>query len=699
MARRGPDPDRSAGERRRAPDRGGRDPGLRGRGPERNHPVLERLRADTRSRSVATFRTPNGGARVEVEEKKAAAILLGAAGATANPLAGPGGGPPLALAADGTVLGPAAAADLDWAGVADLPVVRGVDPAAEGEGGRGLLAGRLAAALRGRPDIDALVSEIRLPPGARRIEVALRPAAVTVILEPPDRPGESAAEAFTTRLAFVAGLLPDLLTRWPRLSRVDAPVSRPAAAARATRPGGPRARRTPELSANPDLICGIDIGTEAVRAVLAHTDPEEAEADPKVPEQVQIVAVGQAPTNGGVRKARVVRADRVTVAVREAVEELEQAAGVEVGQAVVGVCGQRVPGINSAAEIAILPAGRVITAEDVRRVIEAAIPMPRADGWVHLNHRVVHALPQTYWLDDLDETVDPVGERGRSLKAHIHLVTAPEASLDIVEEAVNRAGITVEALVLSSLAAGEAVLHPDERESGALLLDVGAGTTGIAVFRLRSLWFSDEMPSGGANYTRDVAMGLQLDSATAETVKRQAGSGARGSGSRGRHLRDPEPGRRRSAAGAAEASRLGAAGARAPRSGGDPGSDPKVADAQASGSHRRGRRSRRARRSGAARLRRRARFDPGSAGDDRSSRRDERAALRRRRGALSPRPQGPPAPDGLRGRLPPKTRRVPRPPAAREGARLIPLETVFSPVRLSSTPLRTLPDPSEEPRT
>lgn len=182
---------------------------------------------------VSVLGTGAGGARVVVEEKRAVAILLAdptpetddtdAPDDTGPALRGPGGGPPLALAADGSLLGPATAADFAWAGAADLPVIRGADPAAPDFAARAEVAGRLAAALAAAPELDRRVSELRVAKAPARIEAVLRdpPGLVLVAAAAPDAAG-SGSVAFTDSLRRATSLLPDLLARWPDLDQLDA---------------------------------------------------------------------------------------------------------------------------------------------------------------------------------------------------------------------------------------------------------------------------------------------------------------------------------------------------------------------------------------------------------------------------------------------------------------------------------------------
>lgn len=272
-----------------------------------------------------------------------------------------------------------------------------------------------------------------------------------------------------------------------------------------------------------DLLCGIDIGSDAIRAVLARA-PESGASAPGDPESIEIVALGQADAANAVQYGEVVRQGGVTAAVRRAVEEAEQTAGAEVGSAWVSVGSRSRRSINSSGTVTILEPGRPISERDVHRAVQAAIPSDGGVPWLRPPYELLHALPQEFWVDDLDATDDPTGWTGRNIQSFVHLVTCPRSSLQGIEEAVNGAGIIVEQLVLAPLAAGQAVLDPEERQGDVAVLDIGAMTTDIAVFRRGVLWHSDVMPSGGRAYTKDIALGLRTSHASAEEAKRRFGA-------------------------------------------------------------------------------------------------------------------------------------------------------------------------------
>ena len=270
-----------------------------------------------------------------------------------------------------------------------------------------------------------------------------------------------------------------------------------------------------------DLLCGIDIGSDYVRTVLARVPDNPSETEDAT--QLEVLAVGQAESRNSVQYGEVVRQGGVTEAVRQAVEEVEQTAGVEVGSAFVSVGSRTRRSINSSGAISILEPRNRIGESDVYRAVMAAVPRDGGTAWLRPPYELLHALPQEFWVDDLDSTTDPTGWTGEKIESHVHLVSCPRATLHNIEAAVNGAGIRIERLAAAPLAVGYAVLDPEEREAGVIVLDIGAMTTDIAVFKGTALRHSDLMPSGGRAYTRDLAYGLKTSHAHAEQAKRRYG--------------------------------------------------------------------------------------------------------------------------------------------------------------------------------
>ncbi len=265
-----------------------------------------------------------------------------------------------------------------------------------------------------------------------------------------------------------------------------------------------------------DWQCGLDIGSESVRAVLARVHPGEPEGSTRL----EILAVGQAKAQG-MQDGGVVRPEAASDSIRRAMEELEQSAGVEVGEAWVSIGARNRRSINSSGEVRVQ--SETITDRDVERAVRSAIPQPGRETWLCEPYELLHALPQEYWVDDLDGARDPTGWSGERIQAFVHLVSCPRDVLRRVEKAVNTAGVSVRGMALSSFATAEGVFEPEENTDEFLLMDIGAANTGLAVVRAGAVWWSDVMPTGGSAYTRDVSLGLQTPFASAEEAKRRFG--------------------------------------------------------------------------------------------------------------------------------------------------------------------------------
>ena len=257
-----------------------------------------------------------------------------------------------------------------------------------------------------------------------------------------------------------------------------------------------------------DLIVGLDVGSTKVCAVIA-----EAGA----PGRLDVIGVGTAASRG-LRKGVVVNIDATVDAIKQAVGEAEQAAGVEVASVYAGVAGGHVRGVNSRGVVAVSSKDREVTATDVARAVEAAraINLPQ-------DREIIHVLPQTFALDDQDSVRKPIGMTGVRLEVETHIVTGAMTSVQNVVRSVNRAGLTVQDIVVEPLASAEAVLQGEEKELGVVLVDIGGGTTDVALFREGAVWHTAILPLGGDHITNDIALGLRTATSDAEGLKRRYG--------------------------------------------------------------------------------------------------------------------------------------------------------------------------------
>jgi cell division protein FtsA len=256
------------------------------------------------------------------------------------------------------------------------------------------------------------------------------------------------------------------------------------------------------------VIAGLDVGTTKICCVIA---------EPTAAGGLDIVGVGVSPSRG-IRKGVVVNIDSTVEAVRQAVAEAEQVAGVEIGSVVAGIAGGHIRGINSRGVVAVSGKHREVSQADVDRALEAAkaVNLPP-------DREIIHVLPQTFVVDDQDGVKEPVGMSGVRLEVEVHLVTGANTSVQNVIRSVNRAGLAVQDIVLEPLASSEAVISPEEKELGILLIDLGGGTTDAALFRDGAIWYTGILPLGGDHISNDIAVGLRTPTADAEGLKKRYG--------------------------------------------------------------------------------------------------------------------------------------------------------------------------------
>jgi len=254
-----------------------------------------------------------------------------------------------------------------------------------------------------------------------------------------------------------------------------------------------------------ELIVGLDIGTTKVCAVVA----ERTETG------MDVVGIGTHPSRG-LRKGVVVDIDATVQSIKHAIEEAELMADCEITSVYAGIAGGHIRGMNSTGVVAVKD--QEVDSGDVKRVIDAAkavaIPMDR---------EVIHVIPQEYVIDDQDGIREPLGMCGVRLEAKIHIVTAAVTSAQNIVKCANKAGLNVIDIVLEPLASAEAVLADDERDLGVCLIDIGGGTTDIAVFGEGSIKHTSVLGLGGYHISNDIAVGLRTPFEEAERIKKKFG--------------------------------------------------------------------------------------------------------------------------------------------------------------------------------
>ena len=263
-----------------------------------------------------------------------------------------------------------------------------------------------------------------------------------------------------------------------------------------------------EPSAGP-VIAGLDVGSSKVATVVAR----------KTPGGVEILGMGICPTEG-MRKGSVVNVDATVKSISQSVSEAEKMTGLPVVSALVGVSGPLIKSFNSHAAVSVRNE-REVTDTDVGRVLELAkaVELPA-------DREILHVLTQEFIVDDMPGIKDPRGMTGIRLDARVHVVTDDLPSTRNLVRCVEKAEINIVDIVLSPLASAEAVLTPEEREVGVALLDFGGGTVDMAIFYDGALRHTFVLALGGGNITADVAVGLRIPAADAESLKIASGCAA-----------------------------------------------------------------------------------------------------------------------------------------------------------------------------
>jgi cell division protein FtsA len=256
------------------------------------------------------------------------------------------------------------------------------------------------------------------------------------------------------------------------------------------------------------LVSGLDVGTTKICCVIAEWSPRG---------RLDIIGIGMSPSRG-LRKGVVVNIDSTVESIKHAVAEAEQMAGVEISSVLAGIAGGHIRGINSRGVVAVSGKHREVSQQDIDRALEAAkaINLPQ-------EREIIHVLPQTFVVDDQDGIKEPLGMSGVRLEVEVHLVTGAITSVQNVIRSVNRAGLQVQDIVLEPLASSEAVVSADEKELGIVLIDLGGGTTDVALFRDGGIWYTGILPLGGDHISNDIAMGLRTPLAEAEELKKRHG--------------------------------------------------------------------------------------------------------------------------------------------------------------------------------
>jgi len=250
------------------------------------------------------------------------------------------------------------------------------------------------------------------------------------------------------------------------------------------------------------MIVGLDIGTSKVVAVVGEVDSEGT---------IEVVGIGSHPSRG-MKKGVVVDIESTVNAIQRAVEEAELMAGCQIHSVYVGIAGSHIRSMNSHGIVAIRE-GEVVSA-DVERVLDAAQAVA-----IPADQKVLHVLPQEYVIDNQGGIKEPMGMSGVRLEAKVHLVTCAVNAAQNIEKCIHRCGLEVDGIILEQLASSFSVVTADERDLGVCLVDIGGGTSDIAIFTDGAIRHTGVIPIAGDQVTSDIAMALRTPTQHAEEIK------------------------------------------------------------------------------------------------------------------------------------------------------------------------------------
>ena len=250
------------------------------------------------------------------------------------------------------------------------------------------------------------------------------------------------------------------------------------------------------------MIVGLDIGTSKVVAVVGEVDADGT---------IDIVGIGSHPSKG-LKKGVVVNIESTVNAIQRAVEEAELMAGCQIHSVYVGIAGNHIRSMNSHGIVAIKD--REVERADIARVIDAAQAVA-----IPADQKILHVLPQEFVIDNQGGIKEPLGMSGVRLEAKVHLVTCAETAAQNIEKCVQRCGLEVDAIVLEQLASSYSVITDDERDLGVCMVDIGGGTSDIAIFTEGSIRHTGVIPIAGDQVTSDIAMALRTPTQHAEEIK------------------------------------------------------------------------------------------------------------------------------------------------------------------------------------
>ncbi|MCK5237479.1 MAG: cell division protein FtsA, partial [Deltaproteobacteria bacterium] len=254
-----------------------------------------------------------------------------------------------------------------------------------------------------------------------------------------------------------------------------------------------------------NIVVGLDVGTTKVCAIVGE----------QTSDGLEIIGIGSHPSKG-LRKGVVVNIESTVQSIKKAIEEAELMAGCDISKVYAGISGGHIRAFNSHGVIAVKDGE--ITKSDVDRAIEAAQAVA-----IPPDREVIHVIPQEFIIDDQEGIHEPLGMNGIRLEVKVHIVTAAITSAQNIIKCANKAGLDVVDIALQQIASSEAVLNDDERDLGVAMIDIGGGTTDIAIFQGGAIKYTTVISLGGNQITGDIAIGLRTPTGEAEKIKKKYG--------------------------------------------------------------------------------------------------------------------------------------------------------------------------------
>lgn len=258
-----------------------------------------------------------------------------------------------------------------------------------------------------------------------------------------------------------------------------------------------------------NIIAAVDIGTTKICTVIAETRGTE----------INVIGVGNQEFTGGVIKGGVVDIASTADAIKKSVAKAEEMAGLQVQAVITSISGKSIQGISGRGMTSLSHSKHKEIADDDRlRAIEGAKSIP-----ISHDREMIHVLPVQYIVDTQDEIKNPIGMTGMKLEVDVYIITAATTAIDNIKKVIDKAGYTMEDIILQPIASAHSVLYQDEKDIGVLVLDIGGGTTDMALYIKDALKFVKVIPIGGQYITGDVAMGLHIPKNAAEEIKKKSG--------------------------------------------------------------------------------------------------------------------------------------------------------------------------------